>query len=667
MLSDNKQIASIINFPQQIPISENKVEDIKLNSFISTDSTNDLNINVKKQKYIFENNKISYSISLILLEEKIKIKVCPMIEEKDVYYYEKDYSQEELNKINKVFKLCNNIDESYDYINDLFKEKQNQIKVYENNEIFKIEKKMQILPLYLEIPKKLKNNNNIVIKDTSIVSHVNNKNNDIQKKLEKIEDENSNLIETVKKKYIENEERFNKLSQNINIIDNFVNFLNEKKSEEKKQICSLLNKKRNSKSNLSDISFNSNSNDNELKRNKSNLEKENFLRIFSDNNSVNSENSNEKFFMKILKQKNLEKENIEKNQNNKNFNENNNLYNKKEEENESYLFGDQDSSEEIKDDIDFFSNPSPSETIRGPKNNNDSNNYLYKNDNNKSLNSLLYKDNIYVNNESLFNKNKIDNKFNQNNNKKSYEEIIKNDNKSDWSVNKSYNMIGSVYERDSFFRRRNNNKLYKIFYKNCVECCNKDLYLGFNDKNQYLNNIFSLDSKIISNFSEFDFIINYLKIKLKKEIINSIRIYRATEDGDRAEDFHRLCDGNTNIIVLIKTKDGKKIGGYTSIGFNNLNQSILDDTAFIFSIDKREIYPNIKGKNAIESYNNIGPTFSGDSIKIYDNFLKKGGITSKTGLNYQTYEDFQINDGKKFFNIEEIEVLEFLEMKIDDI
>ena len=204
-------------------------------------------------------------------------------------------------------------------------------------------------------------------------------------------------------------------------------------------------------------------------------------------------------------------------------------------------------------------------------------------------------------------------------------------------------MIGSVYERDSFFRRRNNNKLYKIFYKNCVECCNMDLSFGFNDKNHYLNNNLSLDSKIISNFSEFDFIINYLKIKLKKEIINSIRIYRATEDGDRAEDFHRLCDGNTNIIVLIKTKDGKKIGGYTSIGFNNLNQSILDDTAFIFSIDKREIYPNIKGKNAIESYNNIGPTFSGDSIKIYDNFLKKGGITSKTGLNYQNKYLTKIN------------------------
>ena len=184
--------------------------------------------------------------------------------------------------------------------------------------------------------------------------------------------------------------------------------------------------------------------------------------------------------------------------------------------------------------------------------------------------------------------------------------------------------------------------------------------------NKYFNNIFSVDSKIISDYREFDFIINYLKNKFDKEIINSIRIYRATEDGDKADDFHRLCDGNTNIIVLIKTKDGKKIGGYTSIGFNNYNQSNLDDTAFIFSIDKREIYPNIKGKNAIESYYNLGPTFSGDTIKIYDNFLIKGGITSKNGINFETNEDFQINDGKKSFAVEEIEVLEFLELKINN-
>ena len=53
-------------------------------------------------------------------------------------------------------------------------------------------------------------------------------------------------------------------------------------------------------------------------------------------------------------------------------------------------------------------------------------------------------------------------------------------------------------------------------------------------------------------------------------------------------------------------------------------------------------------------------------IKIYDNFLQKGGITTKISANYQTIEDYQINDGNRCFSVEEIEVFEFLEMKIDN-
>ena len=184
--------------------------------------------------------------------------------------------------------------------------------------------------------------------------------------------------------------------------------------------------------------------------------------------------------------------------------------------------------------------------------------------------------------------------------------------------------------------------------------------------NKINNKSFSVDSSIISGYSEFDFIIHYLKKKINKEIIDSIRIYQATENGATAADFHRECDQNTNIIVLIKTNDGKKFGGYTSVGFSNFYRSYHDDTAFLFSIDKREIYPNIKGKSAVDSFYNFGPCFSGDSIKIYDNFLKNGGVTVKNSGNFETNEEFQINDGKMAFGVEEIEVLEFLERKNDE-
>ena len=720
MLSNPGQISSIKSLSQQMTNNEVKSEETKPNSFTSTDSTIDPNINtnIKKQKYIFENDNKIYSVLLILIDEKIKIIVYPMNIGKDEYFYEKDFSQEELKENNKVFKLCNDIEDSYEYLNDLFKDKENQLIFTENNDNFKIEKKMKLsLPLKIEINKKYKknknnfnqnniNNNDVKnkinnIKDNYLknISPINNKNNEIKEKVDNLEQANEQILDLVKKKFIQNEERFNKLSQNMAILDNVVNYVNEKKKEEnKKQVGNLLNKKRASISDLSDISFNSYSNENEIniKKNKNSLAKETFLKIFSENNSVNSGDSNEKFFMKILKKKKLEEEEnnqIEKNKNN-GLDENNNIIiiNKKDEmENETYLYGEQDSSDEIKDDIDFFSNNySPLIKTFGPNNNNINNDlsfHLFNNEKNISQINLLQNENRFSNAHSLFYKNsnnssnisissnyknciinleKIQIKEeNENNIKKSYnlDDSIKNEKSSFWSVNDSYNMIGSVFGRDSYSKKNKQKKDYKIIHKDSVESCNMDI--SFKGKNQSIN-IFSVDSKILSNYAELDFIINYLKIKFKKEIINAIRIYRATEDGDKADDFHRLCDGNTNIIVLIKTKDGKKFGGYTSVGFNNYNQSILDDTAFIFSIDKREVYPNIKGKNAIESYNNLGPTFSGDIIKIYDNFLSNGGITSKIGINFQTNKDFQINDGKKSFSIEEIEVLEFLEMKIDN-
>jgi hypothetical protein len=213
-------------------------------------------------------------------------------------------------------------------------------------------------------------------------------------------------------------------------------------------------------------------------------------------------------------------------------------------------------------------------------------------------------------------------------------------------------MIGSKIENNQK-EKKYRKTMYKIMKKNSYEVVNC----------ARLSKMYSIDSDIVSNFDELDFTIDYLRKQFGKEIINAIRIYKATEDGDRAEDFHKNCDENTNILILIKTKEGKKIGGYTSIGFNNVSKSYLDYTAFIFSINKREIYPNIKNQYAIDSNYILGPTFSGDSIKIFDNFLKKGGITVKNGINFQTNEDYQINDGKRAFSIEELEVFEFLELK----
>ena len=253
MLSYPNQITSIKNFTKQIPNNELKLEETKPNSFISTDSMTEpnTNSNPKKQKYIFENNNKSYSITLILFEEKIKILVYPLTKGKEeyYYYYEKDFTQEELKNNNKVFKLCNDIEESYEYFNDLFKDSENHLIVNESNDFFKIEKKMQLsLPLKIEITKKYinninnfsQNNNNIDVNiknniiqnnDTKNISPLIYKNNEIKKKIDILEQANDNIMELVKKKYLQNEERINNLSQNILIVDNMVDYMNEKRKK----------------------------------------------------------------------------------------------------------------------------------------------------------------------------------------------------------------------------------------------------------------------------------------------------------------------------------------------------------------------------------------------------------------------------------------------------
>ena len=717
MLSSFNQMASIAPIPNPVQPSDiSKIEDTKPNSF-STDSTHDSN--PKNQKYFFNsNNNKSYAVYLILYEEKMKIKVNTIPEGKDEFFFEREITQEELMKINRVFQFCNNIEESFDYFNTLFSDKQNQINIKEENDKIVLNKKIKLSqPLNIEIQKKkFKNEMNNFIQNNNLININNNFKNDlIQENKDKnnnekntslniinFKDEEKNLdIENILPLNIGDENKKSKLYNYLynskaenDIIElpeeqeiekeeideekskkNLVNNIPKTKSknsifdENKRNNSSLLNKKRISDS--SDMSFNSVSNENEFqnynsstnitntnKKSKNNLAKENFLKFFSDNASVNSVES-EKFFVKVQKNLNLEKNkskysaDLSMNQDKKN------AENKKEENDRSYLFGDEDSSEYIKDDIDLFSNKSnksPTITPIGVKNNNKINDLNEGNFKLQMFNGFNENQDIIPRNFSDF-KNCI----------QGVQNIQIKDNGKDSNIN--YNLYNSkeLYNKNKKSKFYKPDKSYRIIHKNYIEYCTTEIsYLFGEEMNKINNKSFSVDSNIILGYSEFDFIIHHLKKKFNKEIIDAIRIYQATENGATASDFHRECDQNTNVLVLIKTNDGKKFGGYTSVGFSNFNRSYHDGTAFLFSIDKREIYPNIPGKNAVDSYYNLGPCFSGESIKIFDNFLKNGGVTVKNSANFETNEDYQITNGKIAFGVEEIEVLEFLERKNDD-
>ena len=174
----------------------------------------------------------------------------------------------------------------------------------------------------------------------------------------------------------------------------------------------------------------------------------------------------------------------------------------------------------------------------------------------------------------------------------------------------------------------------------------------------------SVKGEIIHNTQELEMLCKKINKDNKKLTLNLI--YKATADSDKAEIFHQKCDKAKSTIVLVETNKNVRFGGFTNCEWSGECVDKVDETAFIFSLDKMTIYDNIKGENAIGCYPNFGPIFLGCQIRIYDNFFSKGGTTFKRGANYNTNEDYELNGGEREFGVKEIEVYEVILEEINE-
>ena len=208
-------------------------------------------------------------------------------------------------------------------------------------------------------------------------------------------------------------------------------------------------------------------------------------------------------------------------------------------------------------------------------------------------------------------------------------------------------------------------------YKNLYDSIKKNYIV----QNQFNNIVYkapnpknlSVDSKIIKTEEEIDFIKKIIKEKKFQKLgfnpnnFSLNLIYRATRDGDMGQNFHKLCDGLSPILLLIKTTHNVRFGGYTETYFEGTKEYLgkKDDNAFIFSLDKKKYYEIEKGENAILCYINYGPVFYGknySNIFLKEPFFKKKGSVAPKGDRYKTKEDYEINLGKQYFKPIQIEV-----------
>ena len=69
-----------------------------------------------------------------------------------------------------------------------------------------------------------------------------------------------------------------------------------------------------------------------------------------------------------------------------------------------------------------------------------------------------------------------------------------------------------------------------------------------------------IDSRILTKAADEQYVV--------KELVNEKKlrlVYRGSEDGFGAADFHRKCDNKGATISVIETTDGEIVGGYASV------------------------------------------------------------------------------------------------------
>ena len=261
--------------------------------------------------------------------------------------------------------------------------------------------------------------------------------------------------------------------------------------------------------------------------------------------------------------------------------------------------------------------------------------------------------NKFLNEEYYLNeRNRINDNYNNNLNDQfnNENELMKEE------ILKLKNEVSLVNQTNNELIMNQNNLIQKI---NTLENELGHVYTNKNDINNMpinINSLFPEQVLRISNIFQNREDLQLIENKINKGPLNYALLFRATEDGDSAKIFHDKCDNALNTLIVIRTNEGKRFGGYTTQSWEGNNIYKKDEEAFVFSLNKNKIYPVNEDKNAIWCFRNWGPIFEGYQIDIKDNFFNQLNKTGLKGIGFKTEEDFELNDGQENFIINELEI-----------
>jgi hypothetical protein len=101
----------------------------------------------------------------------------------------------------------------------------------------------------------------------------------------------------------------------------------------------------------------------------------------------------------------------------------------------------------------------------------------------------------------------------------------------------------------------------------------------------------------------------WLLNQLPMKALTLTLLYSGKLHGWEMSKFHELCDEKGPTITVMKSKAGRVFGGFTMQSWHSDSRFKADERAFIYSIDREEIYRVLDTQRAIWCYSSCGPCF----------------------------------------------------------
>jgi hypothetical protein len=190
----------------------------------------------------------------------------------------------------------------------------------------------------------------------------------------------------------------------------------------------------------------------------------------------------------------------------------------------------------------------------------------------------------------------------------------------------------------------------------CATLTNCDLSTCINAENVDFSSCIDIDgARLPANKLSFDDHMNEWMGRQKSSGVRLELLYRASRDGFKGRDFHRLCDNKGATVTVIRSKEGYVFGGYVDQSWNSSSGYVASSSAFLFSLVRPSssvaVRLPLNGMNneyAMYCDSSNGPTFGGGhDIDVYDSANTNSNSYTDLGYTYTLSDG--IEDGTTFF------------------